>query len=114
MRRIIDSFLTTFVLVSRIPIKRRIRTEYRYTVLFLPLMGIIVALILAATAFATQYLAGDEFLVAIALLVVQYGLFNIFHFDGLLDSADALIVFARREKRALLTVPLLAAFVINF
>ncbi len=99
MRRITDSFLTAFLLVSRIPIKREIQPEYRYTVLFLPLIGIIVALFLTAAGFAARFAVGDEFLVAIVVLAVQYGLFNIFHFDGLLDSADGLIVFAGREKR---------------
>lgn len=99
MKRIIDSFLTTFLLVTRIPVKREIRLEYGLTVFFLPLMGVLVALVLTATAFAAHFAVGDGILVAVVLLAVQYGLFNIFHFDGLLDSADALIVFAGREKR---------------
>jgi adenosylcobinamide-GDP ribazoletransferase len=99
MKRIIDSFLTTFLLVTRIPIKREIRLEYGLTVFFLPLMGVIVVVVLTAVAFVAHYGIGDPFIVAVLILAVQYGLFNIFHFDGLLDSADALIVFAGREKR---------------
>lgn len=99
LKRIINAFLTTFTLVSRIPIGRSIHPEYRYTVLFLPLIGLIVVFFLAVAAILTRFIIDDAFLVSIVALIVQYAFFNIFHFDGLLDSADALIVFADREKR---------------
>lgn len=87
------------MLVSRIMIKRSIRPEYRYTVLFLPIIGVLIIPILGLTGALSRMIFVEPFLIAVSVLCVQYGLFNIFHFDGLLDSADALIVFAGREKR---------------
>ena len=99
MKRIIDSFFTTFMLVSRIPVKRTIKLEYSYTVFFLPLIGVVTTAVLTVTGLVGSYFIRDGFIVAIVILFVQYCLFNMFHFDGLLDSADALFVFADRRKR---------------
>ncbi len=99
MKRLTNSLLTTFALVSRIPLKCRIEPVYEYTVFFLPVMGIVVGALDLVGGFAAQVLFGDSFLVAVSIVVFQYGLFNIFHFDGLLDSADALLVFGERRKR---------------
>ncbi len=85
--------------MSRIRSKRIIRPDYKYAAFFIPLIGIIVTLILGAAGAFIQFTLGDPFFTAVGILIVQYLLFNIFHFDGLLDSADALIVFAGREKR---------------
>lgn len=99
MSRITDSFLTTFGLVSRIPVPFRYKVEFRYAGFFLPVVGLILTLLLAGTHELAWLLFRDGFAVALALVIVQYFLFNLFHFDGLLDSADALLCFADRERR---------------
>jgi adenosylcobinamide-GDP ribazoletransferase len=99
MKRIINSFLTTFMLISRIPARKTTTPEYRFTVFFIPVVGIITAVLVSLAALAGAYIVGDLFLTAIGVLLLQYAAFNLFHFDGLLDSADAMAIFGDREKR---------------
>jgi len=44
-------------------------------------------------------LTGSFFLSALSSIALQYFLFNLFHLDGLVDSADALLPVADRERR---------------
>lgn len=99
MRKIINSFLTTFMLTSRIPVRATITPEYRFAGFFIPVIGIFGAMLVSLAGFGGVYFFHDAFLAAVVALVLQYAAFNLFHFDGLLDSADALAVFGGKEKR---------------
>lgn len=99
MRKTINSFLTTFALISRIPVRTTVSPEYRFTVFLMPVIGIFGAVLVSLAGFGGVYFFHDAFLAAVVALVLQYAAFNLFHFDGLLDSADALATFGDREKR---------------
>ena len=99
MKRFFASFLTTFRLISRIPLGTRGEADFTFSGFFLPVIGIIVAVINCGVYFGTAAIIGDAFFIAAILIAVQYYLFNLFHLDGLLDSADAFSCFADREKR---------------
>ncbi len=95
----IDRFLSTFTLVSRIPLKTKFAVDYTRTDFWLPLIGpfaslaAIVGLAIGASVFR------DGMLASISSIFAQYAAFNLFHFDGLLDSADATLPYTTREKR---------------
>jgi adenosylcobinamide-GDP ribazoletransferase len=99
LKRISSAFLTTFTLVSRIPVRARFEPDHSWTGLFLPVVGVFAALA-AGFGYALGFLVfRDPFVAGAAALVLQYALFNLFHLDGLLDSADAMLCYADREKR---------------
>jgi adenosylcobinamide-GDP ribazoletransferase len=67
--------------------------------LYLPLVGLPVWLLVAATGVGTSLLFPVPVLVVGVVLTVQYFAFNLFHFDGLLDSADALLYISDPSRR---------------
>lgn len=94
-----DRFLSTLSLVCRIPLPARFAFDLSRADFFLPLIGLIPAL-LAFAAFKGALLLFGSLPVAAALcLIIQYLGFNLFHFDGLVDSADAFLGKFDREKR---------------
>jgi adenosylcobinamide-GDP ribazoletransferase len=97
MKRIISGWLTAFTLLSRIPVPFRFEPAYSHFGFYLPWMGFIAALPL----WGASFLAGrfPATVLAVSGLAVQYWLFNLFHFDGLLDSADGLLYQGPRDKR---------------
>lgn len=99
MKKITNTFLTTFGLVCRIPLPCKYEVDYSLFGLFLPWIGIFVTALNYGIFHITIGITGDYFLSALFILFIQYLAFNLFHFDGLLDSADALFCYADREKR---------------
>jgi adenosylcobinamide-GDP ribazoletransferase len=94
-----SSFLTTFGLMSRIPSAYAGKTRFSGSLFYIPVIGLIVSGILFGIFAGLSVIVPDPFIVVLAVLVVQYLLFNLFHFDGYLDTADAFFCFAQREKR---------------
>jgi adenosylcobinamide-GDP ribazoletransferase len=94
-----DRFLSVLALVSRFPVKGRFRFDASRTDLYLPVVGLLPAVLALALYFAALRLTGlHGFSVAFALFA-QYLGFNLFHLDGLADTADAFLGTASREKR---------------
>jgi len=93
------SFISTFRLISRIPLGKGNQSDFRYSGFFMPLIGVIVAAINCLLYYGFSLFMTDPFLIAVLILIIQYFLFNLFHFDGLLDSADAFFCFSDKEKR---------------
>ena len=70
---------------------------------YLPITGIFPALIgLLLYAIGSYLLNFPDALVVIFILIAQYLGFNLFHLDGLMDTADAFLGSADREKRLLI------------
>ncbi len=99
LKKITDSFWTSFGVLSRIPGKKHYNPDFSLFGFFLPLIGILVSLIVAGTFSILSPLLHGVFTLGAAILFIQYLLFNLFHFDGLLDSADALFYNTSKEKR---------------
>ena len=99
LKRIIESLTATFGLMSRIPVRSGHAADFTYTALFLPVVGVVVGLINFGVFALVGTFLQDGFLIAAIILIVQYVGFNLFHFDGFLDTMDALFVFASKEKR---------------
>jgi adenosylcobinamide-GDP ribazoletransferase len=94
-----DRFLSVLSLVSRFPVNCRFRFDASRMDLYLPVTGLFPAVLALALYFAALRLTGlHGFAVAFALFA-QYLGFNLFHLDGLADTADAFLGTATREKR---------------
>jgi adenosylcobinamide-GDP ribazoletransferase len=93
------SFFSTCALISRIPLKKVKEADFSRLELFIPIVGVIVTGIGTGVYWVLSLIIPEAFVIAVVMLLVQYVLFNLFHFDGLLDTADALPMHAEREKR---------------
>jgi adenosylcobinamide-GDP ribazoletransferase len=99
----LDSFLSTLSVVSRIPIKQRFKFDPSRMDFYLPLTGAFPALIgLLLFVIGSLFLGFPNAPVVILILIAQYLGFNLFHLDGLIDTADAFLGGADREKRLLI------------
>jgi adenosylcobinamide-GDP ribazoletransferase len=85
--------------MTRVPVPQPRVFDLSRAGLYLPLVGLPVWLLVAATAVAAHVVLRIPILVAGTVLIVQYFAFNLFHFDGLLDSADALLYKSDPRRR---------------
>lgn len=92
-------FLTVFTLLSRIPVGRKFEADWSRSDYWIPAVSPLVSALALAGAGLGALLFRDPLLAALAALAAQYLGFNLFHLDGLLDSADAMACLASREKR---------------
>ena len=98
-RKGLARFLTTFTLLSRIPVRRDFEADFSRSDFWIPAISPLVSLA-SVTGFAAGMALTGSLALAIAFcLALQYFLFNLFHLDGLVDTADALLPAATREKR---------------
>jgi adenosylcobinamide-GDP ribazoletransferase len=94
-----DRFLTVFTLMSRIPVKRAFEPDFTRADFWIPALSPIVSLTAIAGFAAGMALTGSLALAAAASIAAQYFCFNLFHFDGLVDTADAMLPAASPERR---------------
>ncbi len=106
-----DRGLSVLSLASRIPIRQGFRFDPRALDFWLPLVGFPAMLAALLGFWGGMRLFRDPFIAAASGLVIQYLSFNLFHFDGLLDSADAFLGYGDRERRlAILKDPHLGVY----
>jgi adenosylcobinamide-GDP ribazoletransferase len=100
---LIDRFLSTFSLITRIPVKVKFKFDSSQIDFYLPITGIIPALFIFIAylifSFAGNLPLNHPWISAILLIIIQYLCFNLFHLDGLMDTADAFLGTVNREKR---------------
>lgn len=94
-----DRLLSVLSLMTRVPVPQPSVFDLSRAGLYLPLVGLPVWLLVAGAAIAAYGLLRLPILVAGTVLLVQYFAFNLFHFDGLLDSADALLYKSDPSRR---------------
>jgi len=92
-------FLTIFTLISRIPIRRAFTADFSRADFWIPAIAPLVSVVAIAGFWAGMALSGSIFLASLASIAFQYFLFNLFHFDGLVDTADAMLPAATKERR---------------
>jgi len=100
---LVDRFLSTFSLITRIPVKVPFRFDPSRIDFYLPITGIIPALFIFAAhlifSFTGNLPLNHPWIAAILVTAIQYLCFNLFHLDGLMDTADAFLGTVNREKR---------------
>jgi adenosylcobinamide-GDP ribazoletransferase len=94
-----DRFLTVFTLMSRIPVKRAFDADFSLADFWIPAISPIVSLSAIVGFAAGMALSGSLAIAAAASIAVQYFCFNLFHFDGLVDTADAMLPAAAPDRR---------------
>jgi adenosylcobinamide-GDP ribazoletransferase len=94
-----DRFLSTLSIISRIPVKQKFNFDPSGMDYWLPVTGLFPALLGLLLFTGFSFLAGDPFIAVIVTLIAQYLCFNLFHLDGLMDTADAFLGTADKEKR---------------
>lgn len=107
----VHKFLSVASLVSRIPVPLSGEPDYSAADFMMPLVGLGAAAAAAAGAGLGLLAFGPGLLAALLAMAAQYAAFNLFHLDGLLDTADASGVFGDVEKRrAVLKDPRIGSF----
>ncbi len=80
---------------------------------FFPVIGLVVTALVLGLFSLLNPLLSQSGITVFLILIIQYGSFNLFHFDGLLDCADAFLYNTTKERRlAILTDKRTGAFAI--
>ncbi len=104
-------FLSAWSMMSRIPARLAREPDYSNAGFWMPIVGLGAAAAACAGAGLGLLAFGPGLLSALCAMVPQYLGFNLFHLDGLLDSADAAGVNGNAEKRrAVLKDPRIGSF----
>jgi adenosylcobinamide-GDP ribazoletransferase len=96
---LLDRFFSTFSLVSRIPVRAKFSFDTSRMDFYLPVVGVFPALLHLLLFGAMSLLWEDSLLSTVIVIITQYLCFNLFHLDGLMDTADAFLGTVDREKR---------------
>jgi adenosylcobinamide-GDP ribazoletransferase len=107
----VHRFLSTASLISRIPIRLRTEPDFSGTDFWMPIVGLGAGACACGGAILGSALFGPGLLAALTAMAAQYLPFNLFHLDGLLDTADAMGVQGdAEERRAVLKDPRVGSF----
>jgi adenosylcobinamide-GDP ribazoletransferase len=103
--RFLSAFLSAWSILCRIPLP--IKGGFSFNAgglcFFLPVIGLFPAVLFYAILRLVFVASASPAVSVIAALIAQYLAFNLFHLDGLMDSADAFLGNAAPEKiRAIL------------
>ena len=99
MKKIYNSFLTTLGLICRIPVSLKYNADFSMFGFFFPIIGLIVSALVLGLFLLLNPLFTQPGITVFLILIIQYTAFNLFHFDGLLDCADAFLYNTTRERR---------------
>lgn len=99
MKKLYNSFLTTFGLICRIPVRVKYNTDFSMFGFFFPIIGLIVSALVFGLFTVLNAVLSHSGISVFLILFIQYISFNLFHFDGLLDCADAFLYNTTKEKR---------------
>ncbi len=111
MKRVLRGFLSALSLGSRLPVRLEKEPDYSAIGLYMPLVGLAASAFACAGASLGMLVFGPGLLAALSATMAQYLPFNLFHLDGLLDTADAAGVQGDTEKRrAVLKDPRIGSF----
>jgi adenosylcobinamide-GDP ribazoletransferase len=96
-----ENFLTALQFLTRIRLVRQsglTPAAFGASVRYFPLVGAIIGVILAAACYLAQPFMSVHTL-AVALVILEFALTGILHYDGLMDSADGLMSGRSRERK---------------
>lgn len=96
------SFITALHFLTRLKIFRYTESndhDFRRSIIFFPLIGLLIGVILYLLASASQLFLLQPFSSAVIILTAEILLTGGLHLDGLMDSCDALFSGRDREKK---------------
>ena len=94
-----NGFLSVFSMLSRIPLKRKIRFDPGLYGFWAPSIGLLISLLLYCLYLLLSLFNMPVLILVLLILPLQYLLFNLFHFDGLVDTGDAFLSFTDKQKK---------------
>ena len=94
-----NAFLTSLSLMTRFPLRAKFEADYSRCDFWIPALSLLPSATALGGFFLGHLATGSPALGILASLGLQYFFFNLFHLDGLVDTADALLPAASREKR---------------
>ncbi len=92
-------FLSCVSLITRVPVKLTRDPDYSLAYFFFPFTGLLIAIIAVLSGIFANLIFGSMLAVAFVMLLAEYLIANLFHLDGLMDTADASGVFGDKAKR---------------
>lgn len=95
----LSRFLSVFTLISRIPVKAEFTIDFSRADFWIPAISIFVSMAATAGFYLGMFFTGSPSVSAGCAILSQYWFFNLFHLDGLIDSADAMLPAASKERR---------------
>jgi adenosylcobinamide-GDP ribazoletransferase len=95
----LDPFLSVLSLTCRIRVPAPAEPDYSRADFFLPLTGVFAGLAALGGWGLGSLIFPGPWLPALSALAAQYLAFNLFHLDGLADTADAGLALAGPERR---------------
>lgn len=98
---IFKAMVIAFAMYSKIPMPRVEWEEksMKYAFCFFPLIGAVIGLAVYFVAFLLNYLGIGKILFSSIMTVIPIFITGGIHFDGFLDTMDAISSYADREKR---------------
>lgn len=102
MKKMYNSFLTTLGLICRIPVSLKYNADFSMFGFFFPMIGLIVSALVLGLFLLLNPILTHPGITVFVILIIQYTAFNLFHFDGLLDCADAFLYNTTRERRLII------------
>jgi adenosylcobinamide-GDP ribazoletransferase len=94
----LDRFFSTFAFTSRIPLPFKYKFDAARIDFYLPIVGLCAAAINFVIFKAAFFLTGGSLCAVVIMLITQYLCFNLFHLDGLVDTADAFLGSNDKDK----------------
>ncbi len=91
-----------FLTVIPIKIKQFDERKIAYSIMFFPIIGLLLGLVLSGAIFASLWLHLEQIPVSIFVVILLVALTGGIHLDGLADTADALL--SRRDKDEMLRI----------
>ncbi|GMO46840.1 MAG: adenosylcobinamide-GDP ribazoletransferase [Termitinemataceae bacterium] len=93
----LNRFFSVFSLISRIPIPFKFKFDTSRLDFYLPIVGVFPCIINFFCLNLVLHFT-NELIAIVIMLAVQYFCFNLFHLDGLCDTADAFLGTHNKEK----------------
>jgi len=99
MKKIMNNFLSIFSLATRIPHPFKYEFSSERIDFWLPVIGIFSGLTLTIGFLLARAFFSQTIILVLCALLTDYLFINLFHLDGLIDTADALGPVCAKEKR---------------
>ena len=97
----VKGFIILIQFMTRIPIPVNVEYDEEKlgkSVKYFPLVGAIIGVFLFAVNFLAGKITGNRQIIAIALIIAEILITGLIHIDGLADTADGLLSYAKKEK----------------
>ena len=90
-----------FAMYSKVPMPTLVWDEKckKYIICFLPIVGLVLGALYVLVFNLCEYMMWDGFLKGVLLAVVPIAFTGGIHFDGFIDTVDAISCYASKEKR---------------